>query len=187
MTTEKEKMIAGELYYPGDPELAEDRKRAQRLMRDYNQTTYGDESRPALLAELLGRLGDSVAIRAPFYVDYGYNIEIGSHVFLNYGCYLLDAGPIRIGNGCDIGPYVQLLTADHPRERAARKAELETTRPVTLGEDVWIGASAIILPGITIGDGAIVGAGAVVTRDVAEGATVVGNPARPIGVKSNQY
>ncbi|MCE0504221.1 MULTISPECIES: sugar O-acetyltransferase [unclassified Roseivivax] len=180
MTSEKDKMIAGEMYYPGDPQLAADRKRAQQLMQRYNQTVFGDESRRPILEEMLGALGESVAIRAPFYIDYGYNITVGSGVFLNYSCYLLDAGPIVIGDGCDIGPFVQILTADHPRDRAARKAELESALPVRVGADVWIGASAILLPGITVGDGAIIGAGAVVTRDVPEGATVVGNPARPV-------
>ena len=180
MTSEKDKMIAGVPYYPGDPELVRDRKRAQRLMRDYNQTIFGDDGRDALLSELLGAIGARCALRAPLYVDYGYNIRIGSGVFLNYGCYLLDAGPITIGDGCDIGPFVQILTADHPRDPAERKAELESARPITLGRDVWLGASAIVLPGITVGDGAIVGAGAVVTRDVAPGTTVVGNPARPV-------
>ncbi|QFS82231.1 Maltose O-acetyltransferase [Roseivivax sp. THAF40] len=178
MTSEKAKMIAGAPYFPGDPELAEDRKRAQRLMRAYNQTVYGDEGRDAILSDLLGQLGEKCAIRAPLYVDYGYNITIGSGVFLNYSCYLLDAAPIIVGDGCDIGPFVQLLTADHPRDPAARKAELESAYPIVIGRDVWLGASAIILPGITVGDAAIVGAGAVVTRDVPPGATVMGNPAR---------
>ncbi|SFE18159.1 sugar O-acetyltransferase [Roseivivax sediminis] len=178
--TERDKMISGALYHPGDPGLSDDRKRAQSLMRDYNATIFGDDGREEILRALLGALGEKVAIRAPVYVDYGYNIRIGSGVFVNYGCYLLDAGPITIGDGCDIGPYVQILTADHPRDPEARKAELETTRPVTIGRDVWLGAGAILLPGVSIGDEAIVGAGAVVTRDVGPGTTVGGNPARPL-------
>ncbi|MHA6325659.1 sugar O-acetyltransferase [Roseivivax sp. CAU 1753] len=180
MTSEKDKMIAGLPYYPGDPELSEGRKRAQRLMQAYNQTTYGDDGRGQILADLLGGIGDNCALRAPLYVDYGYNITIGSGVFMNYSCYLLDAAPIHIGDGCDIGPFVQLLTADHPRDPVARKAELESAYPIVIGRDVWLGASAIILPGITVGDNAIVGAGAVVTRDVPAGVTVAGNPARPL-------
>ncbi|MFD1341952.1 sugar O-acetyltransferase [Litorisediminicola beolgyonensis] len=178
--SEREKMTSGALYWPGDSQLKCDRMRAQRLMRDYNATVYGDDWRGAILRDLLGEMGESVAIRAPFYVDYGYNIRIGRGVFLNYGCYLLDAGPITIGDGCDIGPYVQILTADHPRDPEARRQELESARPITVGRDVWLGAGAILLPGVTIGDDAIVGAGAVVTRDVAPGTTVGGNPARPL-------
>ncbi|SIS71186.1 maltose O-acetyltransferase [Roseivivax lentus] len=178
MTSEKEKMIAGDPYDPSDPELVRDRKRAQRLMRDYNQTVYGDEGRGAILAGLLGHVGEKCAIRAPLYVDYGYNIALGSGIFMNYSCYLLDCAPIVIGDGCDIGPFVQLLTADHPRDVASRKAGLESAYPIVIGRDVWLGAGAIILPGVTVGDAAIVGAGSVVTRDVPPGATVMGNPAR---------
>ncbi|SLN30767.1 Maltose O-acetyltransferase [Roseivivax jejudonensis] len=178
--TARDKMTSGALYYPGDAGLVADRKRAQALLRDYNVTILGDPGRVAILSSLLGTMGEKVAIRAPFYVDYGYNIHIGTGVFLNYGCYLLDAAPILIGDGCDIGPYVQLLTADHPRDPEARRQELESARGITIGRDVWLGAGAILLPGVTVGDDAIVGAGAVVTRDVPAGVTVGGNPARPL-------
>ncbi len=179
MASEMQKMIAGEPYHPGDPDLVAARKRAQRLMRDYNRTVYGDEGREAILADLLGAVGADCAIRAPLYVDYGTNITIGAGVFLNYGCVLLDAAPIHIGDGCDIGPYVQLLTPDHPRDPKARQAGFESAYPIVIGRDVWLGAGAIVLPGMRVGDNAIVGAGAVVTRDVAPGTTVMGNPARP--------
>lgn len=178
--TEREKMIAGRLYDPGDPELVAERKRSQALMRDYNATVYGDDTRGALLAALLGTLPDRIAIRAPFYVDYGWNIALGEGVFLNYGCVLLDVCPIRIGDGTQIGPMTQILTADHPRDGETRAAGLEFGRPVTIGRNVWIGGGAILLPGVTVGDDAVIGAGAVVTRDVAEGTTVAGNPARPL-------
>ncbi|MAU44130.1 MAG: maltose O-acetyltransferase [Yangia sp.] len=178
--TEREKMIAGRLYDPGDPELVAERKRSQALMRDYNATVYGDDTRGALLAALLGTLPDRIAIRAPFYVDYGWNIALGEGVFLNYGCVLLDVCPIRIGDGTQVGPMTQILTADHPRDGETRAAGLEFGRPVTIGCNVWIGGGAILLPGVTVGDDAVIGAGAVVTRDVAEGTTVAGNPARPL-------
>lgn len=178
--TEREKMIAGRLYDPGDPELVAERKRSQALMRDYNATVYGDDTRSALLTALLGTLPARVAIRAPFYVDYGWNIALGEGVFLNYGCVLLDVCPIRIGDGTQVGPMTQILTADHPRDGETRAAGLEFGRPVTIGRNVWIGGGAILLPGVTVGDDAVIGAGAVVTRDVAEGTTVAGNPARPL-------
>ena len=119
-------------------------------------------------------------IRAPIFVDYGYNIFVGDGVFLNYGCVLLDVCPIRIGDGTQIGPGVQVYAADHPRDAEGRASGLEMGRPVTIGGNVWIGGHAIILPGVTVGDDAIVGAGSVVTRDVAPGTSVAGNPARPI-------
>ncbi len=179
MRSEKQKMMAGELYRAGDAELVADRVRAQELMRAYNQTIVGDEERPAIVAQLFGS-AEGAGIRAPVYVDYGYNITLGRDVFLNYGCVLLDVCPITIGDKSALGPYVQLLTADHPRDGATRDTGLEFGRPITIGRNVWIGGGAVILPGVTIGDDAIIGAGSVVTRDVAAGATVAGSPARPL-------
>ncbi|WP_422073997.1 sugar O-acetyltransferase [Tranquillimonas rosea] len=177
--TELEKMLSGALYRPGDPELAAMRARAQDLMRRYNSTIVGEaEARDPILAELFGALGPGSAVRAPVYVDYGCHIEIGADCFFNFGCVMLDVCPIRIGDNVQVGPNVQLLAADHPRDAESRDAGLENGRPVTIGRNVWIGAAALILPGVTVGDDAIVGAGAVVTRDVHAGARVAGNPAR---------
>lgn len=173
-----EKMIAGELYRPGDPELVTARKRAQKLMAVYNQTIYGqDAERQKILGALLGS-AEAAVIRPPFYVDYGSNIHLGEGVFFNYGCTLLDVCPITIGDGTEIGPGTQILTADHPREAAVRAKGLEFGRAITIGRNVWIGGGALLLPGVSVGDGAVIGAGAVVTRDVPSGATAVGNPAR---------
>ena len=179
---QKRAMMAGELYRPGDPELVADRAAAQRFMRIYNATTVEDgASRRPLLAAHPGSVGRSVAIRAPLYLDYGYNVHIADEVFLNYGCTLLDVCPIRIGDKTQIGPGVQLYAADHPRSATYRDAGFECGAPVTIGRNVWIGGHAIVLPGVTIGDDAVIGAGSVVTRDVAAGATVGGNPARALG------
>lgn len=177
MPTAREAMLAGRPYDPGDPELAAMRVRAQDLMRRYNVTIDGDDR--SLLNELLGTWAGA-AIRPPFHVDYGVHIHFGPGCFLNYGCVLLDVAEIRIGARTQIGPMVQILTPDHPREAERRAVGEESGRPVTIGADVWIGAGAIILPGVTVGDGAIIGAGAVVTRDVAPGVSVAGNPARPL-------
>lgn len=176
--TEMDKMIAGELYRPGDPDLVAARKRAQQLMSDYNQTIYGqDDTRDAILGQLLGTFTNAV-IRPPIYVDYGSNIHLAAGVFFNYGCTLLDVCPITIGQDTQIGPGTQILTADHPRDPKVRAEGLEFGRPISIGANVWIGGGALILPGVSIGDDAVIGAGAVVTRDVPAGATAVGNPAR---------
>ena len=181
MSTEREKMVAGELYDPGDAELCAERARAQRFMKAYNATTVEDgERRRPLLEAHLGAVGARCSLRAPLYIDYGWNVFLEDGVFMNYACVLLDVCPIRIGAGTQIGPGVQLYAADHPRDPASRTSGLENGKPVTVGRDVWVGGGAVVLPGVTIGDGAIVGAGSVVTHDVAPGATVAGNPARAL-------
>ncbi len=181
MATEKEKMLAGELYMATDPELQADQRAAQAWMDRYNAAQ--PDERPTLLAEGLGAVGQHVNIRAPFYVDYGYNISLGDGVFMNFGCVILDVAPVTIGAATAIGPGVQILTADHPRDPIERRTGLESGHPIRIGANVWIGGGAIILPGVTIGDDAVIGAGAVVTRDVPTGAMVVGNPARPVAPK----
>jgi maltose O-acetyltransferase len=174
--TEKQKMLAGELYHAGDPELRAERHKADDWMARYNTAPRAE--RPALLHELLGAVGDGAVIRASFRCDYGYNIRLGADVFLNFNCVILDVAAVTIGDRTQIGPAVQIYTADHPRDPAERRSGAEFGRPIRIGEDVWIGGGAIILPGVTIGDGALIGAGAVVTHDVPVGATARGNPAR---------
>jgi maltose O-acetyltransferase len=179
MQTEKQKMLAGELYHAGDAELAKDRSAASTWMVRYNASlALPSAERRVLLRELFGHVGDGAAIRPPFHCDYGYNIRLGTDVFLNFNCVILDVVTVDIGDGTQIGPAVQLLTADHPRDPAARESGAEFGRPILIGRNVWIGGGAIILPGVNVGDNAVIGAGAVVTRDVAADATVVGNPAR---------
>jgi maltose O-acetyltransferase len=179
VASEKEKMLAGELYLATGEELAADARRAAQWMDRYNTSIERTQRDHALLLrELLAEVGEGAYIRPPFHCDYGYNISLGRGVFLNFDCVILDVVRVAIGDGTQVGPGVQILTADHPRDPAQRRAGLEFGRPVTIGANVWIGAAAIILPGVTVGDDAIVGAGAVVTRNVPKGATVVGNPAR---------
>jgi maltose O-acetyltransferase len=177
--SEKEKMLAGALYRAVGPEIASDQRRARLLLHRYNATLPdAADERAALLRELLGGIGEATIIRPPFHCDYGYNIRLGRGVFLNFGSVFLDVVAIEIGDLCQIGSMVQVLTADHPREPALRRKGYESGIPVRIGENVWIGGGAIILPGVTIGDNAIIGAGSVVTRDVPSGATVMGSPAR---------
>ena len=182
MASEKEKMLAGELYDPADADIQADQAATKAWLARYNASgTASSAERRRLLAERLGAVGEGAVIRPPFYCDYGYNIGLGAGSFLNFNCIILDVCAVVIGEKTQIGPGVQLIAADHPREEAMRDAGLEFARPVRIGRNVWIGAGAIVLPGITVGEGAIVGAGAIVTRDVPAGATAVGNPARVMG------
>ena len=179
MRTEKEKMLAGDLYDPGDPVLQADQAACKTWMVRYNAALGAPPAeRRTLLAERFGSVGDGAVIRPPFHCDYGYNIHIGEGAFLNFNCVILDVVRVTIGARAQIGPGVQLLTADHPRDLLDRQAGLESGRAIVIGEDAWIGAGALILPGVSVGPGAIVGAGSVVTRDVPAGRTAVGNPAR---------
>ena len=177
--TEKEKMLAGEFYIADDPELIEDNKRISAWMDRFNASQcHTPEQRRSLLQEAFDEVGENVNIRPPFYCDYGYNISLGSGVFLNFNCIILDVAKVSIGDMTQIGSGVQILTADHPREPELRARMLEFGRPVTIGANVWIGSGAILLPGVTIGDNAVIGAGSVVTRDIPESAIARGNPAR---------
>ena len=177
--SEKQKMLAGELYIATGEELAADARRVAEWMDRYNASIARTQQEyRTLLREMLAEVGAGAYVRPPFHCDYGYNISLGRGVFLNFNCVILDVVRVTIGDGTQIGPGVQILTADHPRDPAQRRASLEFGRPVVIGANVWIGAAAIILPGVTVGDDALIGAGSVVTRDVPAGATVVGNPAR---------
>jgi maltose O-acetyltransferase len=144
----------------------------------FNAHGLNDGERYSLLVERFASVGEHALIRPPFFCDYGYNISLGSEAFLNYNCIILDVEAVVIGDGTAIGPAVQILASDHPRDPRLRQQKVRFGRPVTIGANVWIGGGAIILPGVTIGDDAIVGAGSIVTRDVAAGVTVFGNPAR---------
>lgn len=175
----KQRMLRGELYHGFDPELTRERQHAEVQLLRYNTSTDYEE-RAAFLRTFLGAAGEGCFIKPSFSCDYGWNIFLGRNVFLNANCVLLDVLPIRIGDGTQIGPAVQIYTADHPRDPEVRRSGLESGKPVTIGANVWIGGGAILLPGITVGDDAVIGAGSVVTRDVAASATVVGNPARPV-------
>lgn len=181
-TSERMKMAAGEWYTCIDLELEELRAAARDAVFEHNGLPPRQRGNigPALRA-LLGGVGEGARIEASFHCAYGFNLLLGEGAFLNAGCTILDTAPVRIGKGTLLGPNVQIYCAEHHREAAGRLAGLEIAKPVTIGDNAWIGGSAVILAGISIGDGAIVGAGAVVTRDVAANVTVVGNPARTIG------
>ena len=180
--SEKDKMLAGELYDAGAPELQAELAAAQRWIARYNAAVdMAASKRHELLVERFAAVGRDAVVRSPFHCDYGFNIRLGAAAFLNFNCVILDVVEVVIGDRTQIGPGVQILTADHPREAARRALGLEFGRPVRIGQNVWIGGGAILLPGVSIGDDAVIGAGSVVTRDVPSGATALGNPARVRG------
>lgn len=178
MATEKQKMLRGELYNCLDEQLMQERLRARELVTQYNQQTLGSAGANETLQELLGSSGKDVFIETPFRCDYGYNIHVGDGVFMNFNCVLLDVCEIRIGARTLFGPGVQLYAATHPLDVATRRSGLENGKPITIGEDVWLGGGAIVLPGVTIGDGSVIGAGSVVTKDVPPMCVYAGNPAK---------
>lgn len=181
MTSQKERMLAGEPYIADDPELAADALRAAVLSERFNATSAVDpDGRRAALTALLGKLGEGVEVRPPLRVDYGSQITIGAGTFINFGAVLLDVAPITIGADVQIGPNVQLLTPTHPVEPEPRRAKWEAARPITIGDNVWLGGGVIVCPGVTIGENTVVGAGAVVTKDLPADVVAVGNPARVV-------
>lgn len=181
MRTEREKMVAGELYRSADPELVALRLRARRLTREFNASSEADpDLRRALLSELFGRVGPRVEIEPDFRCDYGFNIAAGDNLFMNFGCVILDVAPVTLGRNVMLAAGVHLYTATHPLDPVERASGLELAAPIVIGDDVWIGGHATICPGVTVGDAAVIGAGAVVTRDVPPRTIVAGNPAKPI-------
>lgn len=179
--TNHERMLAGDLYVSDDPDITKAQQRAVRLAARYlaAYTEDADAAQP-LVAELLGAVGRGVHIRPPLYVDYGTYITVGEDTFINYNLTALDVAPITIGRDCQIGPNVQLLTPTHPVEPEPRRDKLEAAKPITIGDNVWLGGGAIVLAGVTIGNNSVIGAGAVVTKDVPADVVAVGNPARVI-------
>ena len=174
MKSEKEKMLSGELYLASDKTLSNDRFQARQLLKALNNERPGDNEHTYNI------VGKDFGLEPPFFCDYGYNISVGDQVFFNFNCVLLDITPIKIGNRTMFGPGVHIYSATHPLDAKTRSSLLEFGKPVTIGDDVWVGGGAIICPGVNIGDRSIVAAGAVVTRDVPTDVIVGGNPARII-------
>lgn len=179
--TNRERMLAGELYIADDTESARLGQRALELTHAYQvESAAAPDTARAHLEELLGALGEDAYVKPPLFVDYGENIHIGARTFVNYNLTALDVAEIRIGEDCQIGPNVQLLTPTHPVDPEPRRNKLEAAQPITIGDNVWLGGGVIVCPGVTIGDDTVVGAGAVVTRDLPSGVVAVGNPARVV-------
>lgn len=180
MSEQKQKMLAGEAYFPSDKLLQSERLAAKQLCHRFNQ--LGPEQRKEAIRVIKSLLGEAPNpwIEPTFQCDYGYNIKVGKNFYANHNCVILDPAPVVFGDDVMLGPGVLISTATHPKDVGLRKKGLESAHPILIGNNVWIGMGAKILPGVSIGDNAIIGAGAVVTRDVAENKTVAGAPAKEI-------
>jgi maltose O-acetyltransferase len=179
--TEKEKMLAGELYDPLDKQLSDERIQTRLLIKQFNDTREDEPaSRIAILNQLIPNAGTGLWLQPPFYCDYGSNIIIGEKVFFNFNCVVLDVTYVRIGSRTMFGPNVQIYTATHPLNHKERASGLEYAKPIIIGEDVWVGGSVVICPGVSIGDRCVLGAGSVVTKDIPPDVFAAGNPCRVI-------
>ena len=180
MKSEKEKMLSGELYFSKDKELVQDRIKAKKLLHKINVSEYWvNKNTRKLITELLPNSPNVVHIEPPFHCDYGYNIECGENVFFNVNCVVLDSMKIKIGSNVLFGPGVHIYTATHPLDKMERRIS-ESAKPVTIGDECWIGGQVVICPGVNIGSGSTIGAGSVVTKDIPENCLAVGNPAKVI-------
>lgn len=181
LQTEKEKMLAGQLYLSSDRELVQERENARRLIRLFNDSLATELSkRTKILRELFGTTGENIYIEPTFRCDYGYNIHVGENFYANFGCVILDVNEVNIGKNALLAPYVQIYTAYHPIDVKTRISGLELGAPVKIGDNVWIGGGAIINPGVTIGDNVVIGSGSVVTKDIPPNVVIAGNPCRII-------
>lgn len=176
--SEKEKMLNGEYYDPGDPTLKHLRENAEKLMDEYNRPEAKNEAQ--ILEMLMGYRAEGISIRKPFYCDYGINIKVGRNFYANYNCVLLDVGPINIGDDVFLGPGVSLITVNHPLDPKERRAGKEYARAINIGDNVWLGADVTVNPGVTIGENAVIGSGSVVVKDIPANMVAAGNPCRPI-------
>ncbi len=184
--TEKEKMLLGDAYFANDKVLSEERTSAKKLLHKLNVTEYlmNGNSR-AILRELLPNSHKRLYIEPPFHCDYGYNIHSGENVYFNVNCVVLDTMKVTIGNNVFFAPGVHIYTATHPLDAIERRT-VESSKPVSIGDDCWIGGNSVICPGVTIGAGCVIGAGSVVTKDIPENSLAVGNPAKVIRKLNNE-
>ena len=179
--TEKQKMLAGHLYDPLDKQLSDERIRARIIIKELNNTSDDQATeRHRLIKELIPHAGSGLWLQSPFYCDYGTNLFIGEKVFFNFNCVVLDVCKVTIGDRTLFGPNVQIYTATHPLNHSERASGLEYGKPISIGEDVWIGGGVIICPGVSIGDRSVIGAGSVVTKNIASDVFAAGNPCKVI-------
>lgn len=182
MISEKEKAAQGKLYDANyDPQLIEERCLCKELCYRYNNTRPTEtEERKNIIKELFGKTGENFCIEPIFFCDYGYNIEIGENFYMNVNCVILDGAKVTFGDNVFVAPGCGFYTAGHPLDVTQRNQGLEYAKPITIGNNVWIGAQVCVLPGVTIGDNCVIGAGSVVTKDIPANVVAVGNPCRVI-------
>lgn len=179
--SEKERMLAGRLYLPFDEELGRDNKKSRMLTRLFNNTTEEQHDyRGMLLKQLFKSTGENIYIEPPFRTDYGCNTSIGDNFFANYDCIIIDVCSVTIGRNVFFGPRVCIYTAAHPIDATARNSQLEFGKPVSIGDDVWVGGNVVINPGVRIGSNIVLGSGSVVVKDIPDGVIAAGNPAKVI-------
>lgn len=178
---QRERMLSGLPYKAWLDGLKEERDKCKRLIYEFNLLPPDEWERiPALLKKLLGKTGESICIEPPFHCDYGRNIEVGENFFANYNLTILDVGKVKIGKNAQIAPNVSIYTAGHPIHPESRNSGYEYGIPVTIGDNVWIGGNAVILPGVTIGNNVVIGAGSVVSKDIPDNMIAAGNPCKII-------
>ncbi|WP_226692934.1 MULTISPECIES: sugar O-acetyltransferase [Rodentibacter] len=181
MMTEYEKMMAGLAHLPAKKELKDLRRRAREILFEFNRTSPNDDIKQnILLRKLFGQADETTSVNEPFHCDYGVNIKVGKNFFANYHCVMLDNGGITIGDNVMFAPNVSLYTVGHPLDTDLRNEGWEQAKPITIGNNVWIGGNVVILPGVTIGDNVVVGAGSVVTKDLPSNVLALGNPCRVV-------
>lgn len=179
--TELEKQSRCEEFWNSDPQIVEAKRRARKLSYELSSASIEDEETfHRIVKELFAECGENLYLKPPFHCDYGYNIHIGKNVLINYQCVFLDAAPVTIGDNCFIGPLCGFYTVSHPLDVQHRNDGYVTGRPIVLKDNVWIGGSVTILPGVTIGENSVIGAGSVVTKDIPANVIAAGNPARVI-------
>ncbi|MBP2701880.1 sugar O-acetyltransferase [Photobacterium lucens] len=177
--SEKEKMLVGELYDPTDDELVQLRLNARLLTEELNATSVAcQDKRVEIIKRLFGTTGDNIYIESSFNCDYGANIHVGDNFYANFGCVILDVAEVKFGKNCLLAPQVGIYTATHPLDSIERNSGLECAKPITIGDNCWIGGHAVINPGVTLGDNVVVASGAVVTKSFGNNVVIGGNPAK---------
>lgn len=179
LMSEKEKMLVGELYDPTDDELVQLRLNARLLTEELNATSVAcQDKRVEIIKRLFGTTGDNIYIESSFNCDYGANIHVGDNFYANFGCVILDVAEVKFGKNCLLAPQVGIYTATHPLDPIERNSGLECAKPITIGDNCWIGGHAVINPGVTLGDNVVVASGAVVTKSFGNNVVIGGNPAK---------